>query len=219
MTGMISVESDSEAVNRYTRQCKLWNHISKSLECNNLSQNMHGSTGEAPKAATQTLFFPSANLEDLLRKWVQNQILSKSSSFFSPFSHSAKSEWCTHFISVLSQNRTPGSYVSLLYFNTSPSCSLLTVKTNHKVLWYPTPISYAVYHWEPSGLLAKSQAHLPHPLTYWRTTVSYSCFLLFQPQCDPYGTFCYHSSMMLFHTNSNHFPLTFPAPAFWDLHL
>lgn len=37
----MTVESDSEAVNRYMRQCKLWNHTSKSLECNRLSQNMH----------------------------------------------------------------------------------------------------------------------------------------------------------------------------------
>lgn len=84
-----------------------------------------------------------------------------------------------------------------------------------KVLWCPTPSSHAAYHWEPSGLMAKSQAHLPHPLTYWRAIVS-SCFLLLQPQHDPY---CYHSSMMLFHANSNHFPLTFSAPAFWNLHL
>lgn len=41
MTRTVSVESDSEAVNRYTRQCKLWNHINRSLECHGLSQNMH----------------------------------------------------------------------------------------------------------------------------------------------------------------------------------
>lgn len=39
MTG--TVESDSEAVNRYMRQCKLRNHISKSLECIRRSQNVH----------------------------------------------------------------------------------------------------------------------------------------------------------------------------------
>lgn len=31
MTGTVSVESDSEAANRYTRQCKLWNHIKQEL--------------------------------------------------------------------------------------------------------------------------------------------------------------------------------------------
>lgn len=47
-------------------------------------------------------------------------------------------------------------------FNTSSSYSFLTMKTNPKSdVMPPPPYLCATYHWEPSGLLAKRQAHLP----------------------------------------------------------
>lgn len=108
----------------------------------------------------------------------------------------------------LAKNRKPGPYCPCLYtFNTSSSCSCLTVRTNPKSNVMPHSYVCATTHWEPSGLLAESQAHLPSPLTFWRTSVSYYHFLMLHLQHDLYWNLLpsfRHDA--LFQVNNSHFP-------------
>lgn len=96
VAGTMSVQSDTEAVNSHMRQCKLRNHISRSLESDRLSRICIHTTEHHLGPATHT---QGAHLEDLRRKWVQ-RMRSWVLSFSSPFTHFDKLGLCTHFYLV-----------------------------------------------------------------------------------------------------------------------
>lgn len=75
------------------------------------------------------------------------------------------------------------------------------MKTNPKSdVMPPPPYLCATYHWEPSGLLAKSQAHLPSlsPTEGRGSLILISCCST--PNLISTRTFCHHADMMLSYT-------------------
>lgn len=80
------------------------------------------------------------------------------------FSHTLTNWDCAQILfSCLAKNRKTGSCYPSPRILLTPRLQIHSSlwRLILRVTWCPTPIFCATYHWEPSGLLAKSQAHLP----------------------------------------------------------